>query len=629
MLNRLLFVLVLILPGVLCAAVFSEAYPYRLELSDASLKAVLHKGLATQRAESAEFKSYERPEKAAQFDRNILNRLLKSEGYYAAQVNTRLLNDDIVHTVIPGPMYRVARLQYHFPEYVRPLDSHELPLQKQMPLKAHAVLETEKRLKNHILDQYCLYDVDMSYRVQLNHKTRQAFVTYTLQPSPPVYFDTPHIVGNKTLKSDYVNSFFTFKKGDCFKRKAVELTRIKLLQTNLIVKVDVAFELLEKASSESDASDQDAQKHAQQNGSMNESPQAVRVTFDILERKHKTVKTGLGYNGDIGSRFLVGWQHRNARGRGELLDVEARTSPVEDGVFSTLKVPHFRHMSQTLELNADLETETTDQFESKRLDFGATLSRPFREHWNGSLGFSGEIGHVEGEDYQLLSFPLTLTYLNTEDRFNPETGWGVQLQIRPFSNVRDDYAVFVKNTFTASAYYTPHENKAIQSALVKGERDATGTHRFWLPTIAGRVSVGSINAGSLDAVTENHRFYVGGGGSVRGYAYQSVGDLNDANETDGGLSFAEYSLELRFRINENWGMVLFQDAGYAYPGERPRFGTDFVRGAGFGVRYFTSFAPIRLDIATALDPREYAQTNDENASLDSDFELYISIGQAF
>ena len=61
------------------------------------------------------------------------------------------------------------------------------------------------------------------------------------------------------------------------------------------------------------------------------------------------------------------------------------------------------------------------------------------------------------------------------------------------------------------------------------------------------------------------------------------------------------------------------DGGYAYPTKTPKIGDEFLWGAGIGLRYHTSFAPFRFDIATPLDKREG----------DSDIQLYIAIGQSF
>ena len=42
-------------------------------------------------------------------------------------------------------------------------------------------------------------------------------------------------------------------------------------------------------------------------------------------------------------------------------------------------------------------------------------------------------------------------------------------------------------------------------------------------------------------------------------------------------------------------------------------------GAGLGLRYYAGFGPLRADIAVPLDKR----------TGDADFQIYISIGQAF
>lgn len=79
-------------------------------------------------------------------------------------------------------------------------------------------------------------------------------------------------------------------------------------------------------------------------------------------------------------------------------------------------------------------------------------------------------------------------------------------------------------------------------------------------------------------------------------------------------------MELRLQFSSDWGAVLFADGGYAYPDKLPDLGVDYLWGAGIGVRYFTRFAPIRVDVAFPLDRRE---------GVDNRFQLYISLGQAF
>src|SRR3546814_16828456 len=48
--------------------------------------------------------------------------------------------------------------------------------------------------------------------------------------------------------------------------------------------------------------------------------------------------------------------------------------------------------------------------------------------------------------------------------------------------------------------------------------------------------------------------------------------------------------------------VPFVDAGNAYESTFPK-GSDLRFGAGIGARYYTNFGPLRIDVATPLNPR--------------------------
>ncbi|MFN3371451.1 MAG: BamA/TamA family outer membrane protein, partial [Sphingomonadaceae bacterium] len=77
------------------------------------------------------------------------------------------------------------------------------------------------------------------------------------------------------------------------------------------------------------------------------------------------------------------------------------------------------------------------------------------------------------------------------------------------------------------------------------------------------------------------------------------------------------SAEARYRFGD-FGVVGFVDAGAVGEGSLPTLsGSRF--GVGVGGRYFTSFGPIRVDVARAIN----------RSPRDPPIALYISIGQAF
>ncbi len=131
------------------------------------------------------------------------------------------------------------------------------------------------------------------------------------------------------------------------------------------------------------------------------------------------------------------------------------------------------------------------------------------------------------------------------------------------------------------------------------------------------VRAGSIFGADRDRIAPSRRFYAGGGGSVRGFGYQEIGPRDQFDDPIGGRSLAEASVEARIRFGD-FGVVPFLDAGQIYTSTLPRFDS-FRFGAGIGARYYTTFGPIRIDLATPLDPRRG----------DPKVGVYVSIGQAF
>ena len=162
----------------------------------------------------------------------------------------------------------------------------------------------------------------------------------------------------------------------------------------------------------------------------------------------------------------------------------------------------------------------------------------------------------------------------------------------------EDNVFFLRSVGEASTYYPI------------GERERT--------VLAGRVKIGSIVGGDELTVPSDRLMYSGGGGSVRGYSYQSINPRLPDNTPRGGLSQFETSLEVRQDIGEKFQAVAFLDGGAIGFQETPNL-SNMRYGAGVGVRYKLPFGPVRADVAFPLNKREG----------DSSFQLYISIGQSF
>ena len=81
-------------------------------------------------------------------------------------------------------------------------------------------------------------------------------------------------------------------------------------------------------------------------------------------------------------------------------------------------------------------------------------------------------------------------------------------------------------------------------------------------TAALRLQLGSLVGGDLEETPPFYRFYSGGGGTVRGQDYQSLGVDLGGGDRSGGLSFAGVSAEIRGTVNDRLQLVGFYDWGY-------------------------------------------------------------------
>ena len=185
------------------------------------------------------------------------------------------------------------------------------------------------------------------------------------------------------------------------------------------------------------------------------------------------------------------------------------------------------------------------------------------------------------------------------DLLDPSRGYYLNIGVSPYDDLLGSGLSFFKEEAAYSRYFRLSTSPSL--------------------LLAARGNIGVIEGASLTEIPADLRFYAGGGGSIRGYAYQTAGPLINGTPT-GGKSLFVVSTELRTKISESVGLVFFIDGGSVFQSSLPDLGEPIFWGAGVGFRYFTSVGPLRLDVALPVNPRE---------GVDDAFQIYVSLGQAF
>ena len=442
---------------------------------------------------------------------------------------------------------------------------------------ASAVFEEQRRILELLSNGGYPFPKLIKRVVNVDRELRVVDVALVFDPGEMAYLSEALVEGLDELPEKYIFRQLPWKPGDRYNAGEIEEFERTLLKSGLFKSVRVE--------------PQEPAAHTN----------AIPITVRVSERDKRTVRLGVNYS-DIGPGAKVYWENRNFLGGGERLESSLAWSPIELKGSGTLTRSGFLGPNQSLVLTLDASRETPDAYDADSLIASAMILRDFNTRLQGGLGIGTKYSRVEQlaskERYNYIFFPLQGMYDNRNDRLNPVRG--EQLFGR---------TSFFKDTLGAQSFL---------KTQVEGRHYSMLWDRYRLSS-ALRLTLGSIDGAAVEAVPADERFYAGGGGSIRGYEYQSVGP-QVAGVPTGGDKLLEFSTELRLQPGKQLGYVAFIDGGTVYNDLFDNYDRALRYGAGLGLRWFTTIGPLRVDVAYPLNP-----TGEQVERV----QFYISLGQAF
>ncbi|MBI1359235.1 MAG: BamA/TamA family outer membrane protein [Alphaproteobacteria bacterium] len=584
----------IVLSGLPLLAQAANAQGERVPVSGipSSLKPDLRRLLREEQPPDSLFEARRQADRAAA----VVSKLLESEGYYRAEVTPSAEGAETFTRKVQvtlGPLFVVesAKIeiegQAEIDDKTRAkLDDLLSPLATGVPARAAPVLQIQDALvlalRNAGYPDARADPVD----ALADGRAQTMEFTFKLAPGARASFGDLHVAGLERTRPDFVDVLKPWKPGQRYSPQTLDEFRNRLAATGI-------FDSTTASLSETG--------EPGPNG-LSEHDVDVRVT----ERKRHTIALGASASTSEGVGLEGQWTLRNVLGRGESLSVTAKAATLDSSLTTAWKRPAVgHHYGRDLTLQAKIENQETDAFNQLGGTLSATIDEQLTHRLRGSVGVTAGYASIEDDqtrllgtgrrDVYIITTPTTAEYTGVRDILDPHNGVRARLAVEPGVTFGDTNIGFTKVTGEASVYADLGSSKLV------------GALRGKLGSILGP-----------SGAPPDRLFFAGGGGSVRGYDYQSLSPRDSANNVVGGLSLVETSAELRWRATQTLGWVAFIDAGAAGTNRDPPIG-DMRAGAGLGVRYYTSFGPLRADIAAPLDKR----------TGDSNFQIYISIGQAF
>ena len=547
----------------------------------------------------------------ARGDRDRFARALESEGYWAGTPRVTLADlpvdapdlaerlerfgdraVPVVVSVDKGTVYRIGSISVRSatPEGSAAVAAaaEDLGLRVGEPARAESVLAAERRLLDRLLAAGHPLATVAGRDTVVNHDRRVMEIAWRLAPGPAARFAAPQVEGAERVDPGFLERYAAGRlENEPYSPDRLERARRSVLALGPFASVRA------RAADRLDGTGR------------------LATTFSVVERARHAVGVSAAYETNYGPSVRAYWEHRNLLGGAERLRVEAEVARIGTGGSIgemtyrggvTYRDPGLFGRELTLVVSLFALRERLEAYDRDAITGTVLFEQRVSERLHAFAGPTVDVGRSGPPDgdlspYQIAGLTFGGRYDGTDSLLDPSQGW------------RANGAVTPSWSFSTSAPFAPLRATASTYWDVLGNRRSI---------LAVRGTLGSLLGAHLSDVPRHMRFYGGGGGSVRGYDYQSIGPRDELNRPSGGGSLVEASLEWRQRVWGDVGAVAFVDAGSVGSSSAPEFSNLRV-GAGLGLRYYTPIGPIRADVAVPL----VKQQNSSN------FGLYVGIGQAF
>ena len=452
--------------------------------------------------------------------------------------------------------------------------------------KSERVLEAEKALIAHYQTAgYPLAQVSERH-LEADHDSALLDIFLEVKKGPKARFGSPQVTGAQSVEKAFIIRQANIPEGALYAPAALETSAKELRALGVFDSVIV------------------------KTGEVVTPDGSIPVMIDVKERKMRTLGAGVTIGNTDGIGVESFWTHRNLFGQAETLRIEGAIARIGQNAVDQFDYnaailfskPGLLGPSSRFESRLSLDIENPDAFHKRAVSAETGLGYQFSDALSGRAGIHVEYAQVKdstGRQTSLLtSIPMELNWDNRDNKLDPTEGFQVLLKAEPTVSVSDNVN-FLKFGATATGYYAFDDAK-----------------RF---VLAGKVAAGSIVGADKSDIPADRRFYAGGGGSIRGYAFQAAGPRDGSNKPSGGRSYALVSVEGRMKVSNKIGLAAFFDTGGAFEATLPGKDGDYYTGIGAGIRYLTPVGPLRLDLAVPL----------KKIDGEPQYGVYLGLGQAF
>ncbi|MEO7383400.1 MAG: BamA/TamA family outer membrane protein [Novosphingobium sp.] len=532
-------------------------------------------------------------------DTLLLKKLLAAQGWFDPQVRSRIDRSNeangqplsVVIDLVPGKQFAFSNITVTAdPTQPPDLIRSNLALSVGEAVNAERVIGAEANVAL-ALPQHGYPFAEVRQRdLLLDPDTGEAAYTLPVTVGPRGHYGDLVTEGKPAFGTDHIMVLARFRRGELYDSRQVDDLRQALIATSLFSAVAV-------------------EPRRSGVGAGTDGSEDVTLVVKQQAGPPRVLAATAGYNTGEGFRVEASWTHRNLFPPEGALIASGVLGTQEQGASLAFRRSNAGRRDRALELVAELKHSKYDAFTAYTGRLAGRISYDSTPLWQKRLTYAYGaqiIGTNESvfdparvlrvrKTYAIAGLTGQLGLDTTNNLLDPGKGFRLSLLAEPEVSLQGAASPYARLRLDGSLY------QQVGKQLI----------------VAARVRLASIQGVVLDRLAPSRRLYAGGGGSVRGFGYQALGPRDPSGLPIGGRSLNEASVEARYRFGD-YGVAAFVDVGQSYASSTPNF-SDLRAGVGLGLRVYTNFGPMRIDLATPLGRRP-----GENL-----INVYVSIGQAF
>lgn len=528
--------------------------------------------------------------------------LLYDHGYYSVIITITLDGVEaasiapldapkVVHkvavTIDPGPRFRYSRADIGplAPRTTLPPDYHPGGIARTGDMKTAATDAVKGwRDVGHAKADVAATDITADHRSNLIDSRIR------LNPGPVLRFGTLTIRGEKRMDPRRLRKIAGFPEGEVFDPEKLEDVRKRLRRSGVFSAITLT--------------------EADYIGPGN----TLDVDLLVAEQKLRRLGAGFEYSNTDGLSLTGYWINRNLLRGGERLRIDAGVSDIggdtgrDYNLGLRIDRPATLNPDTTGYVLAQAVSQQEEDYDLKSATVGLGFTYLPNDHLTADVGLQYRALRVDDDsgrtNFRLIALPTALTLDRRDSQTDAKRGYWLQTNVTPFLGLQDQTGSGAQLLAEGRKYYS------------FGADDKY--------TLAGRARLGTVVGPDIQETPRDYLFWSGGGGTVRGHSYESLGVEEitgpDGPVKTGGMSIVTLTAEARIQVREKIGLALFSDAGRVWADSAFSGPSGWQAGAGAGIRYKTPIGPLRFDLAVPVGGADRE---------DNGLQVYIGLGQAF